>query len=198
MKLLTLTAVTLFFGILSLKADTLVNGNFAEGRAHWKGDAKECPAADIPNSLSGGSPLSGGVVIDLKKNTWTKIYQVFPVHETQLYYNINFKLSDDYKIATPEEAPKSDTPDLSDLPIGQGRTWLLQRSHWTLVVTSLDHGLANDPGLQPKPGSGPQNLTGKLNPLLKQGDAVFLILFPPGEGSVTLYNISLSTNPPTN
>ena len=197
MKLI-LTIVSLFAGILSLQADTLANGNFAEGRAHWKGDAKESPSADAPNLSSGSSALSGCVVIDLKKNAWTKIYQVFPTQETQLYYNINFRLSADYKIPTAEEAPKYDSPDLSDLPIGQGRSWYLQKFHWSMLVTPLDQRLVNDTRLQPKSGTELQNLTGKLNPLPGNGEAIFLLLFPPGEGSITLYNISLSANPPAN
>ena len=50
-----ITLVFLFFACtVSLHADILVNGDFADGRAHWKGDAKDPDATD---NLSGPSPL---------------------------------------------------------------------------------------------------------------------------------------------
>ena len=51
--------------LLPLRADILVNGNFADGRAHWKGDLKDPDSANSNDLSNPSSSNSGGVVIQL-------------------------------------------------------------------------------------------------------------------------------------
>ena len=76
--------------VTTLRADILVNSGFTDGRAHWKGDAQPLDQSDLSSPTT-----SPGVIITLKKDKWTKIYQVFTTSEKKLRYSVSFKLSSD-------------------------------------------------------------------------------------------------------
>jgi hypothetical protein len=199
MKLLALMVLAC---VLPLQADILVNGNFADGHAHWKGDAEDINADGpdaIPDLSKSDSSAPSGVVIKLKKDKWTKIYQTFNVHDTKLYYSVTFKLSPDYKIASGRGEASYSKPDFTDVPIGWFSYWSMPESYWSLIVTTSGEGSDSETSkyLRPDPKKpSPQTITGKLNDLQNGAEALFLIVFPPGEGSITLTNISLSPNDP--
>ncbi|MCE0521419.1 MAG: hypothetical protein LV480_00735 [Methylacidiphilales bacterium] len=179
-------------------APILINSDFAEGRAHWKGDAK-----DLDNSgqvdLTTGNSTTPGVIITLKKDKWTRIYQAFSVRNGKLYYSITFKLSPDYKIAVPtgNNNNASSAPDVSDIPY----MWTESMSEygWAMLVVENVWGMQARASefFQPDPRKpSPQTLTGRLNELNVGPDATFVLFFPPGQGSITLLNISLSPYDP--
>jgi hypothetical protein len=179
---------------LPLRADILVNSNFTDGRAHWRGDAKDL---DTSGDLSNPS-LQGGVIITLKKDKWSKVFQTFPVRNAKLYYTITFKLSPDYKIA-PRLGTGSDafsSADLTDVP---GRmSGDFDENAWHLIVRNTGSPWeASFQMLYPDPSKpSPQTLTGRVGELPTDTEAVLLLLIPPGEGSVTLLKVSLSPNDP--
>src|SRR5882762_8971027 len=80
-----LTLVFLLVALAApLRADILANSSFVDGRAHWKGDAKEINTSDLS---AGNVP---GVTVTLNRDKWTKIYQRFKTHEKTVNYSISF------------------------------------------------------------------------------------------------------------
>jgi hypothetical protein len=190
MRLLFLLVLACLF---PLRADILVNGNFADGRAHWKGDLQDADAINSASLSTSGSSNSGGVVVQLKKDKWTKIYQTFTIRDPKLYYSVTFQLSDDYKLSS-HDAQDYSSIDLGDVP-GFNFGWSMSERYWGLLVGG---GSYSTKFLMPnahKTGDQ-QTLTGRLNDLTTDSDAVLVLAFPPGEGSVTLYSISLSATDP--
>jgi hypothetical protein len=185
-----LTLVFLFFACtVSLHADILVNGDFADGRAHWKGDAKDPDATD---NLSGPSPL-GGVTIELKKDKWTKIYQTFSTHAKKLHYSITFALSSDYKPDTDQpEGGMSPSPGLDDIeglyPLygyGRGGTWMCITAQGYNESSFMLHPDAKK--------TDPQTLTGTIpGPPDVSNEMMIIFAFPPGVGTITLTKIALT------
>jgi len=192
LKLIVLLLVTCAVPLEA--ADILVNSNFAEGRAHWLGDAQDLDDSSQAD-LTTGNSSSSGVVINLKTDKWTKICQAFDVRDELLYYSITFKLSADYKIASPSDNLSS-RPDFSDIP-GMGSSGALQESLWAFFIRGADGnptGYGNSLHVDASKPS-PQTVTGET-PVPAVGRAYFLVAFPPGEGSITLLNISLSPDKP--
>ena len=189
MKLLPLL---LLLGILPLRADILVNGNFADGHAHWKGDIQDTDAGDSASLSGANSGAAAGVTINLKKDKWTKIYQSFTARNEKLF-TITFQLSADYKLSS-RNADDTSSADFSDVP-GIYMMWSMSERFWNLLVSG---GSFANKILEPdtKKMGQQQTLTGRVSDLNTDTDSVFLLAFPPGEGSVTLFNIALSPNDP--
>lgn len=177
-----------------LHADSaiLVNSSFADGRAHWGGDAKDPDSADSAALSMSGSGNSGGVIIALKKDKWTKIYQTFTVRSKKLYYTITFQLSDDYKLS--ETSSDYTQADLGDIP-GMTWQWPLPENAWSVVV---DGGAFAQKIIQPdlSKKADQQTVSGHLSELSTDLNAVFVLAFPPGEGTVTLHKVALSNTDP--
>ena len=190
MRLLTLLLLTC---ILPLQADILANSNFADGRAHWKGDAQDAETADSHNLARAPSGNSAGVVIKLQKDKWNKIYQNLTLRDAKLLFTITFQLSADYKLTSQNNDDRS-AADFSDVPeINKPR--ILPEQYWRFIMAGGSNVTRT---LQPdltKKGQQ-QTLSGRFSDLTINSEAVFLIAFPPGKGSVTLYNVSLSATDP--
>jgi hypothetical protein len=174
-----------------LHADTniLVNSTFADGHAHWGPDAKDIDSGDL-----GASSTPAGAVVQLKKDKWTKIYQVFTVRDKKLYYTITFQLSNDYKLGSQDSKDHSNA-DLGDIP-GIMWQWSLPEHCWSMLIQGGDNYTQDD--LEPdrsKLGQS-QTLSGHLNDLHTDVESVFLLAFPPGEGSITFSTVSLSNVDP--
>jgi len=193
MKAFALILLVLAF-YLPLQADILVNGDFADGHAHWKGDAKDPDTASDDLSLS-NQANHGGVTIVLKKDKWTKIYQNFNTHEKRLRYSITFTLSSDYQPDRnqPEMAGASPPPGLDDIDgvsvyfaPGNG-TWLgiIARAGWSM---SYFYPQADPRKTDSQTSSG--ILQGASN--ADNTDMILVFIFPPGKGSINLTNISLT------
>jgi hypothetical protein len=184
-----LLLLLLLLSPLRADQDILVNSGFTDGHGHWQGDAKDVDTGD----LSSDTPPPGAVV-HLKKDKWTKIYQLFTIRDKKLFYTISFKLSDDFKIATTQGGDYS-RADLGDIP-GSMFQWELSESSFTLLIQGGDN--YQETQLRPnlsKLGQS-QTLTGHINPDTLGVQAVFLLVFPPGEGTVTLTQASLSNVDP--
>ena len=174
--------------LLPLRADQdiLVNSNFTDGHGHWQGDAKDNDTGD----LSSDTPPPGAV-IHLKKDKWTKIYQLFDIRDKKLFYTVSFKLSDDFKFAGNDYS----RADLGDVPglifqeqLSENRFTLMIQGGFNFTETQLTPNVSK--------GTQSQTLTGRINPDSVGAQACFLIAFPPGEGSVTLTQVSLSNTDP--
>ena len=180
-------------GPLHADQDILVNSNFADGRAHWKGDAEDADSSDVTNLGEPSSTDSGSAIIKLNSDKWTKLYQVFIPREKKLFYTITFQLSNDYKLPSQNNSDTS-AADFTDVE-AIGTQWTLAEQYWSLIVTG---GMTATQSLQPdlsKKGQK-QTLTGRITDLTPGVESVFLIAFPPGKGNVTFYAVSLSKDDP--
>ncbi len=183
-------ALLLLSCLLPLQADSsefIANSTFADGRAHWKGDPQE-PDAALGSVDVSSNGSSGSVVINLKKDKWTKIYQIVTVRAKHLDYTVKFVLSDDYKLSAKSGDDMSQA-DFGDVP-GINWTWSLAENEWALILSGGSWGQKY---LTPDTTKGKeQTLSGRMSGDLTQGqEAVFLIAFPPGQGSITFHQISL-------
>ncbi len=190
MKLLLLGVLVLVSSI-SLRADILANSAFTDGRAHWKGDAKDINT----DNLGAGSQV--GITVTLKKDKWTKIYQTFTTREKRVQYSISFTLSSDYHVehdsAEGSSSIMGPSAGLDDIE-GMYPLYLSTYStSWVLIVQQFGSGGSSFIYLRPDPKNvDSQTLTGKIRGLTDDDEKIIVLAFPPGEGSITLTNVSLS------
>jgi len=189
------SVLLLFACIISLHADILVNGNFADGRAHWKGDARD------PDTTTGDLTLAnqvnrGGVTITLKKDKWTKIYQNFATREKKLHYAITFTLSSDYR---PDRSQTQDsgfapTPGLDDIE-GLPIYYAMNGGEWMCILEQAGMGSSSFPISPDVKKADSQTLSGNLRGATgdETVDMLIVFAFPPGEGSITITNVSLTS-----
>jgi hypothetical protein len=200
----TALALLMLASLCSLRADTdiLVNSDFSDGRAHWKGDVQDPDtggssdlgaSTDLGASSDSSSGNTAGVVIKLKQDQWTKIFQNFTVRSPKLFYTVTYKLSADYK---QESTSYQDTSsaDFGDVP-GINGTWDLCERYWYLMLPGGNFPTRMlQPDLRKK---GQQmTLTGHLNGLTTDFETSLLLAFPPGQGTVTLYKVQLTNTDP--
>jgi hypothetical protein len=162
---------------LPLRADILANGSFADGKAHWRGDAHES--------------TTGGIVIDLDPVKWTSVSQTFSTREPNLDFSVTFQISDDYasKIGSllSQSAIENLTGILYKKAIGVGpNSWLV------MIVDPAGRDMHY--GRVPvKPGeANPQTQNGPMANLVEHEEKTLYLAFPPGAGSITLLHIELT------
>ena len=99
MKILLLALFALT-SALNLRADSLLqNGDFSAGGAHWQGDGQIFAA----NTLAPGAFGSKGMVVLLKPDSWTKIFQQFQGDKGTVYsITVTYRVSLDL---VPSENP---------------------------------------------------------------------------------------------
>jgi hypothetical protein len=193
--ILALLALTSFFW-LHADQDILVNSNFSEGHAHWRGDAQDPDSGStdlgaINNTDSGGN--TGGVIIKLKADGWTKIYQSFQVHSDVIFYQITYKLSNDYKQRSNNMQDTSQA-DFGEVP-GFDGAWSLFEKNWYILIPGGSYTERRlDPDQRKK--NKAVTMTGRLTGLTKDDDTQFVLAFPPGKGTVTLFKVALSLKDP--
>jgi len=183
-------AVILLMLAVPLRADILANSNFADGRAHWKGDGKEIDTDDIS---AGNQP---GITVTLQKDKWTKIYQVFSTQEKKVSYNITFTLSNDYRVdkgAGGSGDVSGPSAGLDDIEGMYPLYAYAMGGAWTLIVE--DFGAGGSAFLHPRPNPDKtvsQTLTGHLQGFDSSTEKILILAFPPGEGTITFTNVSLT------
>lgn len=216
MKTLTLVICALLgFGLVH--ADILVNSDFHNGKASWKGDLRGASdrAMNDSSSLDNNSQ-SGGVIVELK-GTWVRIYQTFNSHETNFKYTVTLQTSDDFapqgasaggmnmnpmrspgmnrpQPPMPPGTPAPSNPFLSQLLGGNysGNANPPQGNEALLMVVDLSNGTFESATLHIDPNSkAPQTLTGTIPELQPHDEKTLYLIFPAGKGSVTLLQVSL-------
>jgi hypothetical protein len=192
------TALALVFalsmGSLGAEPDILLNSNFAEGHAHWKGDALDIETPDAPKLMRAAvTTTPAGVAIKLKRDQWTKIFQTFIVRDPKLFYTVTFRLSPDYKLISQNNDDTS-SADFTDVEAINAAIPLPEQN-WTLLLAG---GSTAQRALHPdlNKRSEPQSISGRLSDLNPGIEAVLVIAFPPGKGTVTLSSISLTNVDP--
>jgi hypothetical protein len=199
-----------FFTALSLttaRADILANGDFHDGKAHWKGDLHEASDSDHYDTSSinqTGGP--SGVIVDLAKGGYPRIYQVFNSHDETLNYSVTYQLSADYApkppppgafhvsmALAPNSPPVNDFlsfilggPYSGDLKPPAGNDFLLL----VIDITSATYSVAT---IHPTSGStDAQTATGVLAHVPAHDEKTVYLIFSGGKGSVTLLNVALT------
>jgi hypothetical protein len=177
---------------IPLRADILVNGDFADGHAHWKGDAKDPDGSTV--DLNNPAPL-GGVTITLKKDRWTKIYQTFATRVPKLKYTITFKLSDDYSPDRhqPQNSGSYMTPGLDDIDGVPDYYGGYTNGQWMLILAQTGMSSSSSSLSPDVRKSGQQTLSGDLRGVTDEADEMTLVFaFPPGTGTITISKITLT------
>jgi hypothetical protein len=183
-------------------ADTiLANGNFSEGKAHWRGDGKTADSTDMTDvtaSLDHSGDASG-MYIPLSQTKWSSISQIFSTRETALQFSMSYKTSADFALRSgPEGFFPSTSLDaliqkLVEFPLSN--IGLQQTKPETVLV------IISDPTQNlviyttvpfPDKASDSETASTIISGLMAHEEKTLYIAFPQGYGKVTLTNISLS------
>jgi len=168
---------------LPLRADILANGSFADGTAHWRGDA---------HNLSDGS---AGIIIQLNPSKWTQVYQTFNTKEDALDFSVSFQTSSDFSLLTDPVMTVPNLEEITGTPFHRGIN--LNSNSWLLMIVDPAEALMTYFKIKIKPGSTDvQTATNAIPRLAAHEEKTIFLAFPPGEGTITLLNIILT--PTTN
>lgn len=191
-----------------LAHDILVNGNFAQGKAHWKGDGKDASGSsidDISASMGSQGQVSG-MLVNLKHGI-TYVSQMFRSGDTALTLSITYTTSADFNATGAAHAGAAGGPlgsqngtidaggpitDILGFPvIGQLPTPGKDQAVALIADPSQNAVIS---ALIPFPASpgGPHTSTITFDRLMAHEDKTLYLFLPPGEGSVTFSQISLA------
>jgi len=197
----TLSFALLLVAFVTAHADDiLANEDFSNGAANWKGDARE-PDVSAPNSIpsldSTSTPANNGLVVQLKPDTCTTISQIFSTHETSLTLTATYKISSDYKAAGwGPDGLKSFITGLLNLRI-EGAIEAAPGSWLTLIADPMQAKICYC-SFTPATGNPAAQTTAATFPqLMAHAEKTFCLVFPPGQGTITLQKISLNPAGPS-
>lgn len=190
-------AITLALCIVALvsgaRADILANGDFSNGTGHWHGDGRA--ASDSPDLAMQNET---GLVIELKPTKWTQVSQTFNSRDDGLSYSVVFKTSPDYKFADnafPDRSIGSLKSVLENiLSIRLDGNIKYKRGGWLLVLFDPEQQLVSTSEIRPNPAivGEPQSVKGSFTKVAAHAEKALYLIFPPGEGKITLINVALS------
>jgi hypothetical protein len=179
----TLVLFLLLAGLGTVRGDDnlLKNGDFSDGLAHWYGDAK---LLDSASANAGGSGQANGAVIKLRGHDWTRVSQDFEVKSGTYKLHVTLALAPDLHFSTQfadyiNLRGKLNFQDKHPIDADPGQ--------WVLVVTN-----SNDDALcwRVTP-SASQSYTFTVKGIDFNSRQTLSLAFPPGDGSVTVKEISL-------
>jgi hypothetical protein len=192
MKRLAWLALPLF-AFLPLRGDEEIhNGDFSEGTAHWISDGK-VPTADNGDADPFAKPTTpppAGMSMDLRSSRWSKMSQEFTAHSPDVTLTIVYTLSDDTVFSERAE-------DYVNVAEQIGCTGLMSfntpPSNLVAIVNDPAKGRFNYYMIKPiLSNGGTQTFSGKLGGLVAGEDKLFILAFPPGQGTVTIKSVSIS------
>ena len=169
----------------SIPATSLVqNGDFSQGTANWEGDAKP---ATTPGK---------GVTIRLDPAAWTRVYQTFPsASGTQFSIQVNYRLS-------PGMYTSDDPANYADITQKINLAGF-ERYHSQAVKPHQFYGTLGNPSdalissevYDPNfSTTDVQNYQHTYPPVPASAQKIFCLAFPPGNGTVTLLGIAVTSN----
>jgi hypothetical protein len=183
--------LALFLAVVSTSTiqaddDIILNGNFSDGKTHWHGDG------DVPD-------LGGSLVITLKPDKWTVVYQDFSAEATQVRLKITYSYSDDCTLAT-KRSPDQLVPPLDALGLEQatgmensiGSFNLPGSASWMVLIASGGRFRGEHPVYPGTNETNPRTFSTTLTEWTRQFDREDLCLaFPPGTGTVTITEVKV-------
>lgn len=173
-------------------SDILLNTDFSDGKTHWRGDGQP----DV-------TPLSGGkLVITLDPDKWTAVSQRFSANATALKVIVRYSLSEDCSLGkTGDKLVPPLTSDALNQICGVGSLINIPASEyelWKVLVASgnmlVSEGIVSRINRSPSSddSSGEKTYTANLNSWLGSfNDSTLCLCFPPGQGSVALFEVKL-------
>jgi hypothetical protein len=168
---------------LTLRADILVNGDFSNGRASWAGDA-------APES-------SSSLIINLDEKHWTKVSQTFNTHENELNFSVTFQLSPGGEFSKGKSKINGEVSHIIGRKLKKGHPLTLPKNSWVLILADYAKELVTTVAIPSKSGvTDAQTVTGTIPRLEAHEEKTLFLAFPPGHGTVTLSNISLTPTHP--
>ena len=173
-------------------SNLLQNGDMSSGIAHWEGDCHSSSNnSDAPPDLS-ASPAapsaSSGVYIKLRHQDWTKMTQDFEGKEGAYVFSITYSLSSDAKFS-------SSPDDYTDIPGATGMSRFpkfgIRTGTWGMIVLDLGAWRYWTWEVSPPAAGTSTTYTTPVKIGSSEGDKTLCLVFPPGEGIVTITNVSL-------
>jgi hypothetical protein len=169
----------------SIPATSLVqNGDFSQGIAHWDGNAK---LAAAPGQ---------GITVRLDPAAWTRVYQTFRSGAgTQFSIQVNYKLS-------PSMYTSDDPANCADIT-QKIQLDGFERYHSQTVKPHQFYGTLGNPSdtlissevYDPNfTTTDVQNYQHTYPPIPASPQKIFCLAFPPGNGTVTLLGIAVTSN----
>ena len=185
----TLILVAFLASSLALMADNnlLKNGDFSSGINFWDGDCRTPDSGAV--DFNTPAATSTGVVVRLRHLDWTKVTQDFDGNIGDYIATISYSVSPDLKFSDKAEdyqniTEKSELTRLKDLKSDPGQ--------WVLIINDLGILRYTYWKIVPKIAAGIQTVNAHVK---LDSDATekkgFYLLFPPGEGTITLHSITL-------
>jgi hypothetical protein len=183
----------------------LANGDFAEGKAHWKGDGKDAGGTDMTD-ISASMNSQGsvkGMVVELKPG-WTSVSQVFNTHETTLNFSMTYTTSPDFMIQPSGGAfggMKAVLERLVGFPLDMGGTpggppqhgsFQAQSGSALIVIADPSQNLVISSYAKLTSGNGAQTTGTTIDHLMAHEEKTLYVAFPPGKGTITFTTISLA------
>jgi len=166
------------------RADILANGNFSDGTAHWKGDG-----------IASSDPL--GITIQLDPAKWTKIFQTFNTGEEALDFNVSYVPSSDCSLTSGPERLSGRFLSKVDLKQMLGvlvaAPIKLKPRSWLVLIVDPAGNECHYANISVAAGAtGVLGANGTLRTLAAHEEKTLYLVFPPGDGTVTVQSISLS------
>jgi hypothetical protein len=162
----------------------LVNGDFSRGIAHWEGDCHTLDSGSGDLGAPSGPPTVG---VKLRSHDWTSVTQNFQGKAGTYHLTISYTLSPDIQFSHKPE-------DYSD--IGGSINFHFLRAayctpgNWEVTVVNVDDGNGPVWNISPRTsGPDPLSIDGTFE-MKTSGNFAFCLALPPGQGVVTLKNIS--------
>jgi hypothetical protein len=181
--------------------DILANGNFSEGKAHWKGDGKTADSTDMTDvtaSLDHSGDASG-MYVPLSQKKWTSISQVFNTRETALTFSMTYKTSADFSLhAAPNDLFSSVSVDalvqqLVGFPLENiGTTPTIPETALVIISDPTQNLVIYSYVKLPDKAGDSETASTLITGLMAHEEKTLIVAFPEGYGKITLSNISLS------
>ena len=173
--------------LASAKAnDILANGDFTDGKAHWKGDVFDS-SADTSSSPTDAQ----GLTVQLNGSKWTKVFQIFNTRESALDFSLTYKTSSDCSFKPVTQLTIADLFDVIGLRFVES----LNTRPGNILIMMVDPAQNMMRYTEAKAVLGspdPQAIKGTIPELVAHEEKTLYITLPPGTGTVTLLNVALN------
>jgi hypothetical protein len=185
-----LVIVLVLLSLINVRADTnlLQNGDFSDGIAHWEGDCHS-PDSDSVDLSAASAPPTTGIVVKLRHSDWTKVTQDFDGNIGEYLLTLNYSFSPGLKFSTNPD-------DYQNVPAKEGfslfRSFDSDPGSWVIILSDLGAARFSYWKIAPNMTAGAQRALATVH--LDSDDTHkkgFCLLFPPGDGIITLQSISL-------
>jgi len=180
---------------IPIQADELLlNSKFTLGNSHWDGDAEKVALTDSDNEnpldQTAASSAPPVLVLKLKNSEWTKVSQDFSSPPGNVLLTVVYIVSNDFQLSNHRN-------DYENLPGSIGATF------WWAFPTPVGNWVAMLGDVGARHEEYKEILPPTVNPTTPQtflhrfstesnGQKTLYLTFPPGTGTITFKQISLS------